>query len=178
MPQILKHPPAPRIIQLRVDQPLPHADVIPNRPRKYRVPRHRKLRTTRRPHRDLVVVRLVEDRCICRQRTRPSRPRVEQRGRCIAHDARPGVAGDVGVGAAAVRAAGVPVAAEIDVAGAGDGVEAEELEGVDVGVEGRVGVPGGEEAGAVGVDEGDGGGEVWVVVDDVGEVGHGFFAFV
>ena len=41
-----------------------------------------------------------------------------------------------------------------------------------------VGVPGGEEAGAVGVDEGEGGGEVGVVVDDVGEVGHGFSAFV
>ena len=41
-----------------------------------------------------------------------------------------------------------------------------------------VGVPGGEEAGAVGVDEGEGGREVGVVVDDVGEVGHGFPAFV
>ena len=178
MPQILKHPPTPRIVQLRVDQPLLHADVIPNRPRQYRIPRHRKLRTTRRPHRDLVVVRLIEDGRVSWQRTRSARPRVEQRGGCIAHDAGPGIAGDVGVGAAAVRAAGVPVAAEIDVAGAGDGVEAEELEGVDVGVEGRVGVPGCEEAGAVGVDECDCGGEGWVVVDDVGEVGHGFFAFV
>ena len=33
-------------------------------------------------------------------------------------------------------------------------------------------MPGGEEAGAVGVDEDEGGGEVGVVVDDVGEVGH------
>ena len=40
-----------------------------------------------------------------------------------------------------------------------------------------VGVPGGEEAGAVGVDEDEGGWEVGVVVDDVGEVGHGFAAF-
>ena len=41
-----------------------------------------------------------------------------------------------------------------------------------------VGVPCGEEAGAVGVDEDEGGGEVGVVVDDVGEVGYGFAAFV
>ena len=56
-----------------------------------------------------------------------------------------------------------------------------DLEGaqrVDVVVERGVGVPGGEEAGAVGVDEGEGGGEVVVVVDEVGEVGHGFAAFV
>ena len=51
-------------------------------------------------------------------------------------------------------------------------------EGVDVGVEGGVGVPGGEEAGAVGVQEGEGGGEVRVVVYYVGEVGHGFVTFV
>ena len=41
-----------------------------------------------------------------------------------------------------------------------------------------VGVPGREEAGAVRVDEDEGGREVGVVVDDVGEVGHGFSAFV
>ena len=47
-----------------------------------------------------------------------------------------------------------------------------------VGMEGRVGVPCCEEAGAVGVDECDCGGEGWVVIDDVAEVGHRFFAFV
>ena len=56
--------------------------------------------------------------------------------------------------------------------------ELEGAEGVDVGVEGGVGVPGGEEAGAVGVEEGEGGGEVGVVVYYVGEVGHGFVTFV
>lgn len=39
-------------------------------------------------------------------------------------------------------------------------------------------MPGHEEAGAVGVEEGDCGGEVVVVVDHVGEVGHGLVAFV
>ena len=39
-------------------------------------------------------------------------------------------------------------------------------------------MPGGEEAGAVRVDEGEGRWKVGVVVDDVGEVGHGFSAFV
>ena len=41
-----------------------------------------------------------------------------------------------------------------------------------------VGVPGGQEARAVGVEECEGRGEVGVVVDYVGEVGHGFSALV
>ena len=41
-----------------------------------------------------------------------------------------------------------------------------------------VGVPGGEEAGAMGVEEGEGGGERRVIVYYVGEVGHCFVAFV
>lgn len=45
-------------------------------------------------------------------------------------------------------------------------------------MEGCVGVPGGEEAGFVGVEEGDDEGEGGVVVDYVGEVGHAFLAFV
>ena len=39
-------------------------------------------------------------------------------------------------------------------------------------------MPGGEEARAVGVEEDKGGREVGVVVDNVGEVGHGLSAFV
>lgn len=45
-------------------------------------------------------------------------------------------------------------------------------------MEGGVGVPGGEEAGVMGVEEGEGGGEGRVVVYYVGEVGHCFMAFV
>ena len=52
------------------------------------------------------------------------------------------------------------------------------MQGVDVGVERGVGVPGGEEARAVGVEECEGLGERGVVVYYVGEVGHCFVAFV
>ena len=72
----------------------------------------------------------------------------------------------------------VPVAAEIDVAVLLHKGDLERSEGVDVVVERGVGVPGREEARAVGVEEDEGGGEVGVVVDDVGEVGHGFSALV
>lgn len=72
----------------------------------------------------------------------------------------------------------VPVTAEIHIAGLLYEGELEGAQGVDVGVEGGVGVPGGEETGAVGVEEGEGGGEGGVVVYYVGEVGHGFVAFV
>lgn len=74
--------------------------------------------------------------------------------------------------------AGVPVAAEVDVAVFLDVGDAESAEGVDVIVEWGVGVPCVAEAAAVWMDEGEGGGEGGVVVDYVSEVGHGFVAFV
>ena len=72
----------------------------------------------------------------------------------------------------------VPVTAEVHVAGLLYEGELQGTEGVDVGVQGSVGVPGGEEAGAVGVQEGERRGQMGVVVYYIGEVGHGFVAFV
>ncbi len=77
-----------------------------------------------------------------------------------------------------LQTARVPIAAQVHVAALLHKGEPEGSQGVDVVVEGRVGVPGGEEAGAVGVEECEGRGEGGVVVDYVGEVGHGFAAFV
>ncbi len=74
--------------------------------------------------------------------------------------------------------AGVPVAAEVDVAVLLDVGDLEGAQGVDVVVERGVGVPCVAEAAPVWMDEGEGSGEGGVVVDDVGEVGHGFVAFV
>lgn len=179
MPQILKHASAPRIIELRLNQPLPHSHVILQRPRVDRLARDGELRTAWRPDRDLVVIRFIEDVRVCRQRARPPGAAVEQGRRCIAHDGSPRVARDVGIVAATLGAAWVPVAAEVDVPAFRDGVQAEELHRVHVVVEGSVHVPGSEKAVAVGVEEGDYGGDgVRVVIDYVGEVGHGFFAFV
>lgn len=75
-------------------------------------------------------------------------------------------------------AAGVPVAAQIGVAVAAHKVGAQFAQRVDVVVKGGVGVPGSPEAVAARVDEGHDGGEGVVVLDYVGEVGHGFVAFV
>ena len=66
----------------------------------------------------------------------------------------------------------IPVAAEIDVAVLLHKGYLKRSEGVDVVVERGVRVPGREEARAVGVEEDKGGGEIGVVVDYVGEVGH------
>lgn len=76
------------------------------------------------------------------------------------------------------QASRIPVAAEINVAVFLYEGYPKRSQGVDVVVEGRVRVPGGEEARAVGMQEGEGGRQVGVIVDYVGEVGHGFSAFV
>ena len=70
------------------------------------------------------------------------------------------------------QTARVPVAAQVHVAVFLDKGDPEGAQRVDVVVEGRVGVPGGVEAGAVGVQEDEGRGEGGVVVDYVREVGH------
>lgn len=76
------------------------------------------------------------------------------------------------------QASRIPVAAEINVAVFLYEGYPQRSQGGDVVVEGGVRVPGGEEARAVGMQEGEGGRQVGVVVDYVGEVGHGFPAFV
>ena len=76
-------------------------------------------------------------------------------------------------------AARVGVAAQVHEAVLDDEVELEGAHGHDVVVERGVVVPGFQEAFAVGVEEGHHGGEgVVVVVDYVGQVGHGFAALV
>lgn len=72
----------------------------------------------------------------------------------------------------------VPIAAQIDVAVSLHKRYLEGAQRVDVVVERGVGVPGREEARAMRVEEYEGRREVRVVVDYVGEVGHGFSAFV
>ena len=69
-------------------------------------------------------------------------------------------------------AAGVPVAAEIDVAIPLDVFQAQSAKAVDVIVEGSVGVPGVQEAAAVRVDEGESRRKGGVMVDNVGKVCH------
>ena len=72
----------------------------------------------------------------------------------------------------------VPITAKVDITILLYEGKLEGIQGVDVGVEGGIRVPSREEAGAVGVQEGECSGEGVVVVDYVGQVGHAFAAFV
>ena len=161
MPQELQHPPTPRITQRRIHDPLPQRFIIAQRPLQHPVPTNRELRTTCRPHLTGHILRLRE-----------------RRFRYPAENIPPDFRRDVFVLAVGFFAAGVPVAAEVDVAVLLDVGDLEGAQGVDVVVERGVGVPCVAEAAPVWMDEGEGGGEGGVVVDDVGEVGHGFVAFV
>lgn len=100
------------------------------------------------------------------------------RGRRELEDFGPGLIGDVLVISIFLPAARVPVAAEVDVAGILDEGDVQGAQGVDVGVQGGVGVPGREETRAVGVEEGQDVRQRGVVVDDVRQVGHGLVALV
>ena len=159
MPQKLHNPPTQRITLLRFDNPPPQLLIILPRPLQYLLPTNRKLRTTRLPNLPIPPPSLP-------LRTRPP-PHI------LPHLLR-----HMFIRCVRFQTPGVPVAAEVHVAGLLYEGELEGTEGVDVGVQGGIGVPGGEEAGAVGVQEGEGGGEVGVIVNYVGEVGHGFVAFV
>lgn len=161
MPQKLQHPPTPRIAQRRIHHPLPQPFIIAQRPLQHPVPTDGELRTTCRPDLTGHVVRLRE-----------------RRFRCPLENIPPDVRRDVFVLAVRFLAAGVPVAAEVDVAVFLNVGDLEGAQGVDVVVEGSVGVPCVAEAAPVWMDEGEGDGEGGVVVYDVGEVGHGFVAFI
>lgn len=161
MPQELQYPPTVRITQVRIHHPLPQTLIIAQRPLQHPVPTNGKLRTTGRPHLARHIVRLRK-----------------RRFRCAFENFLPYFRRNVFVLAMRFFAARIPVAAKVDVAVFLHVGESECAEGVDVVVEGGVGVPCVAKAAAMRMDEGKGGGEGGVVVDYVGEVGHGFMAFV
>lgn len=103
---------------------------------------------------------------------------VQRRGRGSREQIPPDLVGDVGVDTVGFFTAGVPVAAKVDVAILLDEAQVQGSHGVYVVVERGIDVPGFEEAGAVGVKEGDGRREGIVEVNYVGKVGHGFVAFI
>lgn len=72
----------------------------------------------------------------------------------------------------------VPVAAQVHIAVLLDKAQLQRAHGGNVVVQRRINVPGLEEAGAVRMEEGNCGRELVVVVDYVGEVGHGLVAFI
>jgi hypothetical protein len=183
MPQILQHSPTMWIIQLSRYQPLPHLYIILQRSLVDLLTADSELRAARREYRHprvLVPPRVVETR---RQvdGAGTSRHAVEYWCRCLVHQLIPDLACDVAVDALRVPlvAARIPVAAEVDIAIRSHSVEVEEAHGDDVVVQWGVDMPRLEKALAVGVEEGhDRGNFAVVVVDNVGEVGHCFMAFV
>lgn len=162
MPQKLQHPPTLRIALLRLDNPLSKPFVITQRPSEHLIPRHRKLRTARSPHqprRHLLLPPLL----LLRLPLSTTRPRKH---------VRPYFRRNMRIVPMCFQTTRVPVTAQVHVAGFLYKGYLEGAQRVDVVVEGGVGVPGGEEAGAVGVEEYEDGWEVGVVVDYVGEIGH------
>lgn len=152
MPQKLHHSARRRIIQLSIGNPLPKLDVILARPSMNLTPRDRKLRATCRAN----LLRLAK--IFLARLLLPWRGRV-QRGRTRAfEDIPPDLLGDVAIKAMGLLAAGIPVAAEIDVAVSLDEVELEHAHRGDVIVKRGVDVPCHEKSGAVGVEKGDCGG--------------------
>lgn len=186
MPQELHDAPAACIALVGVNDPLAELDVVVARALENLVPGDGELRAARcgdalRHLQELLVVGDERGRgCSagghCSSST--GRGRVERRGAGSVEDLVPDLAGHMLVPAMCPLAARVPVAAEVDVAVSLDEVELQGSHGGDVVVERRVDVPCEQEARAVGVEEGDGGREVVVVVDEVGEVGHGLMALV
>lgn len=162
MPQELHHTPTRRIVLVGIDNPLPESDIIVARPLEDLLSRHGELRTARGADFFWFRQELLLGRHCCTGR---GSRRVQRRGARSVEDLRPDLVGDVAVDTVGGLAAWVPVAAEVDVAIALDEVELEGAHGGYVIVERGVDVPGHKEAGAVGVEEGDGGGEGVVVVN-------------
>lgn len=167
MPHILKNPSTPTILQRRPQQPVSHAHQVLSRHRQHLHPRKGRQRAARNleprsPMSSDRGRRLVVAQIDMRSRSRDT---LEYAG--VGKEVVPDVVGDeivaVGVSVAAV----IGIAAEVGVAVALDERELDIAEGVDIVVEGGVGMPGTREARAVGVDEDQYRGEIGIIVDDV-----------
>ena len=160
VPQILHDPTRLPIAQLRPYHPLANLDVVFPRPFPNLLPGDGELGATRDGEGGVGYG-------LC------SRGPIEKRCAGLVEDFLPHLPRDMLVPSGGfVAAAWGPVAAEVDVAVLPDECELEVLESVDVVVQWVVRVPSAQEARAVRVDEGYGGGEGGVVVDYVGQVRH------
>lgn len=163
MPQELHHPSGHGIIQLGVDYPLPELDIVLARSLQHLAPRDRKLRTARRANLFRLAHVLVHWGFLLIRRGS-----VQWRRARALKDIPPDLLGDMYVEPVGFLAAGVPVAAEIDVAVFLDKVGSQHAHCVDVVVERGVVVPCQEEAVAMGVEKDNCRGEGVVVVNYVG----------
>lgn len=150
MPQELHHPPGHGIVQFRLDNPLPELHIVLTRSLQHLAPRDHKLRTARRANLlRLAHVLLRGEFLLIRRRG------VQWRGARSLKDIPPDLLGDMLIETVGFLAAGVPIAAEVDVAVFLDEVGLKHAHGVDVVVEWSVIVPCHEEPCAMGVEKGD-----------------------
>lgn len=173
MPQELHDPPRHGVVQVRLDHPLPELDVVVARPSVHLALRHGELSAACGS--DLCGLAHV---FASGQLLLKGGGAVEWRGAGALEDIPPDLLGHVGVEPMSFAAAGIPVTAKVDVAIPFDKVGLKHAHGVDIVVERSVGVPRHVEPGPVGMKEDDGGGESVVMVNDIGQIGHGFMAFV
>ena len=186
MPQVLKHTSTVRVGQLCIQQPLSKANIVVPRPRQDGLSRQAELSTARHPNFRNSLHQAVSRGRTCKSRLPPiilvnarskrSRRRARIRKHIVPDLRRHGKISSCL--AAIVNTARIRVAAEVNVAIFYDVGELQGANGDDLVVERGVGVPGCFKAVAVGVEEEEDAGEVGVVVDYMGEVGHGFVAFV
>jgi len=157
VPQEFHDSPALRVALLGIHNPIPEMVIIAQRPLPDLILRHGELCTARSAY---------FDRELAHIRRSPTK------------DVFPHIRCDVGIVSMRLQATGVPIASQIDVAIALHKRELQRAQSVDIIVKWRVSMPGSEEAIAVRVEEGESRRESVIVVYDVGEVGHGFMAFI
>lgn len=181
MPEKLHDPSTAGISFIRVDDPLPDLDIILPRTHKDLVSRHSKLCATCGTHifghakvfligGDLggVLHRVQFGSLAC----------IQCWGAGPLEDIRPHLLRHMLVLAMTFLAPGVPIASKVDVAVLLDEIELKSAHCSDIVVQWRIDMPCQKKSGPMRVEEGYGRGKVFVVVDHVGQIGHGLMAFV
>lgn len=137
MPQELHHPTGGCIVQFRIKNPLPNLDIVIQRTLLHLIARNGELRTACRAN----LIRFP-DVFLAAIFHFPVRRCVQGRRARSLKDVPPDLIGDVLVEAVLTLTAGIPIAAQVDVAVSLDEGELEVAHGDDVVVEWRIYVPG------------------------------------
>ena len=181
MPEKLHDPSTAGIGFIRVDDPLPDLDIILPRTHENLLSRYGKLRATCGTHiLGHAEVFLISGQLggVLRHIQFGSLACIQSWGAGSLENIRPHLLRHMLVLAMTFLAPGVPIAAKVDVAILLDEIELESAHCVDIVMQRRIDMPCQKESGSMRVEEGYGRGKVFVVVDHVGQIGHGLMAFV
>lgn len=181
MPEKLHDPSTAGIGFIRVNDPLPDLDIVLPRTHENLVSRHSKLRATCGTHiLGHAEVFLIGGYLggVLRHVQFGSLACIQSWGAGPLENIRPHLLRHMLVLAMAFLAARVPIAPKIDVAVLLDEIELESAHCGDIVVQRCVHMPCQKKPGAMRVEEGDSRGKVFVVVNHVGQIGHGLMAFV